>query len=88
MTPTDLTEPQRKALAYLATVECKVAPADLGNAMGETTARRYRAQVQGRRGAVMGKRLTEMGLAFTHYRPAPFYGLRFSISPAGRKALS
>ena len=87
MTDTALTEPQRKALTYLATVKW-AAPAELGNAMGETTATRYKAQVQGRRGATVGNRLVDMGLAMQQWRSRPFSGLRYAITRAGRKALS
>lgn len=82
--PTTLTEPQAKALRYLAEHPI-CSPADLGQGMGGT--RTGKAQGLGRLGGGMAARLIKMGLVYdaSHSRGGfPAY----SISAAGRSALS
>lgn len=81
---TALTTPQRIALTYLNS-NGSSSPAELGNAMGPTTAKRYKPQVQGRRGATMGNRLVDMGFASINWRSG--WGQRYNITLAGRDFL-
>jgi hypothetical protein len=78
-----MTEPQRRALTYLASVEM-ASPAALGQGMGGT--RRGNAQGLGRLGGAMGSRLVKLGWArdLSHKcHGFPAYG----ISSLGRRAL-
>ena len=78
-----MTEPQIKALRYLATVQFAT-PADLGQAMGGT--RRGYAQGLGRMGGSMGSRLVKMKLALDASRERHGFPA-YAISAAGRAAL-
>ena len=79
-----MTDPQRRALAYLAAHDI-VTPASLGEGMGGT--RRGGAQGLGRLGGAMGARLVKMGLAHNESRHRGGFPA-YSISPAGRQALA
>ena len=78
-----MTEPQRKALEFLATVKFAT-PADIGEAMGGT--RTMRAQGLGRLGGRMAKTLMDKGWAVGmswYHDGFPAYG----ITAKGRNAL-
>ena len=79
-----LTEPQRKALAYMAE-RAWASPADLGEAIGGTA--RMKAQGLGRLGGTMGTRLVRLGLARHASRERSGYSA-YAITQAGREALA
>ena len=79
-----ITEPQRKALAFLATVS-HAAASQIGHALtgGRTQeGRLMRPQGLGRLGGTMAARLERMGLAHRRFKYP-----RHSITKAGREAL-
>ena len=78
-----MTEPQIKALRYLATVQYAT-PADLGQAIGGT--RRGYAQGLGRLGGAMGSRLVKMKLAVDASRERDGFPA-YAINAAGIAAL-
>lgn len=80
-----VTESQRRALAFLATVEYAT-PADIGYAVTPGRVPPLQPQGAGRIGGAMGSRLVRMGLANNASRQRGGFSA-YAINRAGRAAL-
>ncbi len=86
MTVKTLTEPQRKALTFLASVTC-ASPAAIGYAMTPARKHPLKAQGAGRLGGTMAARLMRNGLVCNaSYMNSGFAA--YAITAKGRQALN